>query len=132
MWRKRAERQKWLFWGGGGVNGFLLSKLFSVNFQGPKGAKGDQGSVGIAGQKGETGEMGLAGPPVRPSFCPCTSAAWSFNVSISANAQDMAGFADLSNGLSAPCYCGAGGCGSFTFSLLMMMITAYSEGDLSR
>lgn len=125
---KQQLRQKWLL---GGVNSFLLSKLFSVNFQGPKGAKGDQGSAGITGQKGETGEMGLSGPPVRPSFRPCTSAAWFFNALISANAQYTAGFADVSNGLSTPRYCGAGGCGSFEFSLLMMMVTAHS-GHLSR
>lgn len=59
---------------GGYCQSFLLNMLFSLNWQGPKGAKGDQGSAGIMGQKGETGEMGSAGPPVRPFVCLCPSA----------------------------------------------------------
>lgn len=93
----------------GFFNSFPLSKLFSGNFQGPKGAKGDQGSAGITGQKGETGEMGLSGPPVRPSVCPCTSVARSFNTRISADAQYVAGFAEQT---MRP-HCGAGGAFNF-------------------
>jgi len=123
---RRGKSRKAEMEGGDGrcFNSFLLSKLFSVNFQGPKGAKGDQGSAGITGQKGETGEMGLSGPPVRPSFPPCTSAAWCFTVPISADAQNAAGFAALSEDPSTPCYCRAGRCGSFEFYLLKLMITA--------
>lgn len=120
----------WLLWGTS--NGFLLSKGCSVNFQGPKGAKGDQGSTGITGQKGETGDMGVAGPPVRPSCCRCTPAAWSFRVPVSARADGTAAFAELSNGLPTPRYCGAGGHGSVESSLLLLLLlTAYSGGDLS-
>lgn len=54
----------------------------------------------------------------------------SFNASVWV---DVAGFADLRDALSAPPYCGAGGCGSFEFSsLTMMMIMVCSEGVLSR
>lgn len=95
-----SRKAGWLLWGTS--NSFLLSKLCSVNFQGPKGAKGDQGSTGITGQKGETGEMGIAGPPVRRSCCPCTSTVWSFSVPVSANAHGTAGFAELSHGLPTP------------------------------